>query len=234
MRLTFDRAVGGLRATVTIDRDGGKVETLELLPVSGKPLAFESTVAPEEPHEFSAQLKLTAISGDDLPAASCPQAESQSDFRDADNEVRGRVCHSGRGRNANGHDHSRGRGLAIPPSFLDVPSEGFRWPCTLLLRGTSLQICAWTFRYFLSRRFWLGNGQAHWHRTHHSNPSMLLACTKQGAGPGMRRTSRSGSGHRLAGRRRHGARHGTRHGPLASRRRLPMTCDVRLCQVFGT
>ena len=59
MRLTLDRRVDGLQATVTIDRADGMVETLLLTPTSAQSMVFESSVAPAEPHEFSAQLRLT-------------------------------------------------------------------------------------------------------------------------------------------------------------------------------
>jgi hypothetical protein len=58
MRLTLDRPAHGLDATVTIDREGGKVETLPLVRVVGKVKIFESVTAPAEPHEFAAQLRL--------------------------------------------------------------------------------------------------------------------------------------------------------------------------------
>jgi hypothetical protein len=65
MRLTVDRhaeelRAEELRATVTIDREGGKVETLSLVPVSGDHNVFMSGSAPAEPHEFEAQLRLQA------------------------------------------------------------------------------------------------------------------------------------------------------------------------------
>ena len=60
MRLTVNRHVEGLRAIVTIDRAGGMVETLMLTPVGGSQHAFISAVAPAEPHEFEAQLRLEA------------------------------------------------------------------------------------------------------------------------------------------------------------------------------
>lgn len=60
MRLTFDRHEEGLQATVTIDREDGKVETLALVPDPANHHSFTSTLAPAEPHEFSAQLRLKA------------------------------------------------------------------------------------------------------------------------------------------------------------------------------
>ena len=60
MRLTLDRRVDGLQATVTIDRAGSRVETLDLTPTSLQSLVYESSVAPAEPHEFSAQLRMAA------------------------------------------------------------------------------------------------------------------------------------------------------------------------------
>lgn len=58
MRLTLDQPVTGLNATATIDREGGRVETLPLKAAETSPLVYESESAPEEPHEFSAQLRL--------------------------------------------------------------------------------------------------------------------------------------------------------------------------------
>ena len=58
MRLTLDRASNGLSATVLINRTGNAIETLRLDAVSSGLLIFESTVAPAEPHEFTAQLRL--------------------------------------------------------------------------------------------------------------------------------------------------------------------------------
>jgi hypothetical protein len=51
---------------VTIDRDGGKVETLRLMQAPDNPLVFESAIAPEEPHEFSAQVRLKAEDRTDI------------------------------------------------------------------------------------------------------------------------------------------------------------------------
>lgn len=60
MRLTVDRHVDGLSATVTIDRPSGP-EILRLHPVADDHHSFESTVAPAEPHEFQALLVLGAM-----------------------------------------------------------------------------------------------------------------------------------------------------------------------------
>ncbi len=59
MRLTLDQDVAGLSATVLINRPGNGIETLRLDAVSSGSLIFESTVAPAEPHEFAAQLRLS-------------------------------------------------------------------------------------------------------------------------------------------------------------------------------
>ncbi|MEO9168281.1 MAG: cation diffusion facilitator family transporter [Aestuariivirga sp.] len=58
MRLRVSRHAEGLKATVAIDRDGGKVETLHLTPVSGDHHVLQSTIALKEPREFSATLVL--------------------------------------------------------------------------------------------------------------------------------------------------------------------------------
>ncbi len=61
MRLTVPEHVEGLAAVVEIHRPGGKVETLPLLPSDTVRHRFESTVAPEEPHEFDAKLRLSSV-----------------------------------------------------------------------------------------------------------------------------------------------------------------------------
>lgn len=60
MRLSLRRHAYGLSATVTIDRPGGKLEVLALREMPGDHNIFESDLAPEEPHEFSANLSLSA------------------------------------------------------------------------------------------------------------------------------------------------------------------------------
>jgi hypothetical protein len=60
MRLTVARHAEGLLTSVNIKRPGGQVETLRLDPSAGDHHAFESTVAPAEPHEFEAELLLQA------------------------------------------------------------------------------------------------------------------------------------------------------------------------------
>lgn len=59
MRLTMERHADGMQAVVTIDRAHGQVETLVLSP-SDNPRQFVSAVAPAEPHEFNAELRLAA------------------------------------------------------------------------------------------------------------------------------------------------------------------------------
>jgi cation diffusion facilitator family transporter len=63
MRLTVRRHVEDLAAVVEIHRPGGKGETLPLLPSDKDLHRFESTVAPEEPHEFDAELRLSSARG---------------------------------------------------------------------------------------------------------------------------------------------------------------------------
>lgn len=58
-RLTVTAHADALKATVVIHRPSGP-ETLELLPVAEDHHIFESTQAPAEPHEFSAELQLSA------------------------------------------------------------------------------------------------------------------------------------------------------------------------------
>lgn len=55
---TAFRAPKGLEAVVTILRENGRIETLELTALDGNPTRFASTIAPQEPHEFDAQLHL--------------------------------------------------------------------------------------------------------------------------------------------------------------------------------
>jgi cation diffusion facilitator family transporter len=60
MRLNVTEHAEGLRATVIIDRSGGKEETLPLLPAADDHHNYISTTAPAEPHEFAATLQLEA------------------------------------------------------------------------------------------------------------------------------------------------------------------------------
>ncbi|MFN0218217.1 MAG: cation diffusion facilitator family transporter [Hyphomicrobium sp.] len=60
MRLSIKTLVAALQATVTIERPGNTVEVLELLPVQGNDGVYMSLEAPDEPHEFSAELRLKA------------------------------------------------------------------------------------------------------------------------------------------------------------------------------
>ena len=66
MRLSTERPDCGLQATVTIDRFGGKIETLKLLPVAGNDGVYLSAAAPDEPHEFSANLTLSSAGKEDV------------------------------------------------------------------------------------------------------------------------------------------------------------------------
>ncbi len=58
MRLTLDHPVKGLTAMVTIERAASQVEVLPLISVANNPLTYQSSVAPKEPHEFWAELRL--------------------------------------------------------------------------------------------------------------------------------------------------------------------------------
>lgn len=59
MQLTLDRTVAGLDASVVIDRTPDKSEALMLSPVKGASASvLTSDVAPGEPHEFTAELRL--------------------------------------------------------------------------------------------------------------------------------------------------------------------------------
>ncbi|MGO7428250.1 cation transporter, partial [Rhizobium ruizarguesonis] len=67
MRLSISKHAKGLEAVVEIARDG-VVERLPLLPSPADHHALISNVAPAEPHEFDAVLKLMAgVEVDDLP-----------------------------------------------------------------------------------------------------------------------------------------------------------------------
>ena len=59
MQLTLFRCAEGLQATVCIKRPGEVRETLPLALVTGSAI-YQSMVAPEEPHEFDAELQLLA------------------------------------------------------------------------------------------------------------------------------------------------------------------------------
>jgi hypothetical protein len=61
MRFTADDASSGLRAEVRIARAKGALETLSLSATTDAPNVFWSHAAPEEPHEFEAQLILRAV-----------------------------------------------------------------------------------------------------------------------------------------------------------------------------
>ena len=64
MRLTLSRQEDGLTATVLIDRPG-ETETLRLARATGDS-CFQSSVAPAEPHDFSAELHLFAAGRTDV------------------------------------------------------------------------------------------------------------------------------------------------------------------------
>ncbi len=68
MRLSIEQPIDGLQATVTIERPGGEPETLTLALVAGNDGVFESVVAPGEPHEFSAKLRLMLGTREDVLA----------------------------------------------------------------------------------------------------------------------------------------------------------------------
>jgi len=89
-RMSVERASFVLKATVKIMRDDGRVEELELVPGVGAPNSFERSVAPEEPHEFSAVLMLQA--GDTTEALSFKMTEPVGHHHD------------------HGHDHGHGHG----------------------------------------------------------------------------------------------------------------------------
>jgi cation diffusion facilitator family transporter len=58
MRLSLDRQVDGLQATVLIKRIGDTIETLAMLPTAPLSQKYESADAPAEPHEFAAELRM--------------------------------------------------------------------------------------------------------------------------------------------------------------------------------
>ena len=58
MRFTSAHAIPGLTASVQIQREPGRTEALPLSPSPGDPTRFMSATAPEEPHEFDAELLL--------------------------------------------------------------------------------------------------------------------------------------------------------------------------------
>jgi cation diffusion facilitator family transporter len=60
MRLTVSTHADALQAVVAIRRDGGLIERLPLLPIAGDHHVFQSAAAPAEPHEFDAELHLSA------------------------------------------------------------------------------------------------------------------------------------------------------------------------------
>ena len=56
--LVVNKAIAGLQATVVILRGGNARETLELKPLPSNPGQLQSSVAPAEPHEFTAELEI--------------------------------------------------------------------------------------------------------------------------------------------------------------------------------
>ncbi len=66
MRRTLDHPVTGLNATVTIDREGDRGEPLILKATGASPLVYDGNTAPEEPHVFSARLRLTTMTGSEI------------------------------------------------------------------------------------------------------------------------------------------------------------------------
>ena len=58
-RLTLTQCAAGLTASVAINRPAD-YELLDLEPTAQNPLIYESTIAPAEPHEFTAELHLSA------------------------------------------------------------------------------------------------------------------------------------------------------------------------------
>jgi cation diffusion facilitator family transporter len=68
MRLTLSDAAEGLTAVVVIKRPGGEAEPLPLLPSMQAHHEYTSAVAPAEPHEFDATLRLTAAGQEEILA----------------------------------------------------------------------------------------------------------------------------------------------------------------------
>lgn len=66
IRLSVERPVKRMTATVSINRPDGKVEALTLTPVVGNDLQFISLAAPAEPHKFDARLYLQASGREDI------------------------------------------------------------------------------------------------------------------------------------------------------------------------
>ena len=63
-RLTLTQCAAGLTASVSINRPAGN-ELLDLEPTAQNPLVYESTIAPAEPHEFTADLRVSAFGRQD-------------------------------------------------------------------------------------------------------------------------------------------------------------------------
>ena len=68
MRFSIERPNADLQAAVIINRAGGRIETLQLLPVAGNDGVYLSAAAPDEPHEFSANLTLKSGGKEDVLA----------------------------------------------------------------------------------------------------------------------------------------------------------------------
>ena len=65
MRFTSAHAIPGLTASVQIQRELGRTEALPLSPSPDDPTRFMSATAPEEPHEFDAELLLRLAGGEE-------------------------------------------------------------------------------------------------------------------------------------------------------------------------
>ena len=66
MVFTAMRQAPGLQAVIEIEREGGRIEVLPLVPEAGNPARFMSAAAPQEPHEFTARLRLSSSKGEEV------------------------------------------------------------------------------------------------------------------------------------------------------------------------
>jgi cation diffusion facilitator family transporter len=107
MRFSANAPLSNTSVTVTINRDKGAVETLVLMPEPGSATVFISDRPPDEPHEFSAQLRLQSSNRHEvLPF----QVYEPSDHNQAHSHAHGDRGHGSHGHSHNSHGHSHGRG----------------------------------------------------------------------------------------------------------------------------
>lgn len=80
-----------ISAKVFIQRPGGIPEMLELRPEANNPLAYRSTIAPAEPHEFTATLTLMSASSTEEHAFAMHEPQGHAGHDDLDDDAHARA-----------------------------------------------------------------------------------------------------------------------------------------------